>query len=53
MALHAGEPDVMKGIGLLATSAMNGSEIDANTKELMALAIGAANRCDGGIGFHG
>ena len=31
---------------------MKGGAIDAKTKELIALAIGVANRCDGCIGFH-
>ena len=50
--LRAGEPEVMKGFGLLSASAMKGGAIDAKTKELIALAIGVANRCDGCIGFH-
>ena len=50
--LRAGEPEVMKGFGLLSSSAMKGGAIDAKTKELIALAIGVANRCDGCIGFH-
>ena len=52
MDVHAGELDVMKGFGLLSSSAMKGGAIDAKTKELIALAIGVANRCDGCIGFH-
>ena len=50
--LRAGEPEVMKGFGLLSSSAMKGGAIDEKTKELIALAIGVANRCDGCIGFH-
>ena len=50
--LRAGEPEAMKGFGLLSSSAMKGGVIDAKTKELIALAIGVANRCDGCIGFH-
>lgn len=50
--LRVGEPDVMKGFGLLSSSAMKDGAIDAKTKEYMALAIGVANRCDGCIGFH-
>ena len=52
MDLRAGEPEVMKGFGLLSSSAMKGGAIDEKTKELIALAIGVANRCDGCIGFH-
>lgn len=50
--LRAGEPEVMKGFGQLSSSAMKGGAIDEKTKELIALAIGVANRCDGCIGFH-
>ena len=52
MDLRAGEPEVIKGFGLLSSSAMKGGAIDEKTKELIALAIGVANRCDGCIGFH-
>ncbi|UOO88827.1 carboxymuconolactone decarboxylase family protein [Vitreoscilla massiliensis] len=52
MDLRAGEPEVMKGFGQLSSSAMKGGAIDEKTKELIALAIGVANRCDGCIGFH-
>ena len=38
--LRAGEPEAMKGFGLLSSSAMKGGAIDAKTKELIALAIG-------------
>ncbi|MDR2012794.1 MAG: carboxymuconolactone decarboxylase family protein [Rhodanobacter sp.] len=45
-------PDVMQGFGALARSAMAPGALDAKTKELIALAIGVATRCEGCIGFH-
>ncbi len=50
--LRAGQPDVMKGFGALSRAAMAPGALDAKTKELIALAIGVAQRCDGCIGFH-
>lgn len=51
-ALHKGVPGVMKGFSDMAKSAIADGALDARTKELIALAIGVANRCDGCIGFH-
>lgn len=45
-------PDVMQGFGALAKSAMANGVIDEKTKELIALAIAVATRCDDCIGFH-
>lgn len=50
--LRAGAPQVMKGFGDMGKAAMADGTLDAKTKELMALAIGVAARCDGCIGFH-
>lgn len=50
--LRANLPEVMQGFGTLARSSMAAGAIDARTKELIALAIGVATRCDGCIGFH-
>lgn len=50
--LRSGAADVMQGFSLLARNAMAAGAIDAKTKELIALAIGVAARCDGCIGFH-
>ena len=50
--LRAGQTDVMKGFGALSRAAMAAGALDAKTKELIALAIGVAQRCDGCIGFH-
>lgn len=44
--------DTMAGFSALSKAAMTGGEIDALHKELIALAIGVAARCDGCIGFH-
>ena len=45
-------PMVMKAFGELGRHATAGGALDEKTKELMALAIGVAQRCDGCIGFH-
>ncbi|MCW4455749.1 carboxymuconolactone decarboxylase family protein [Flavobacterium sp. MXW15] len=50
--LRAGQPDLMKGFGALGKAAMAPGALDAKTKELIALGIGVAARCDGCIGFH-
>ena len=50
--LRAGQPDTLKGFGALGRAAMTAGALDAKTKELIALAIGVAQRCDGCIGFH-
>ncbi len=45
-------PDVMSGFSALATAATKDGVLDKKTKELIALALGVASRCDGCIGFH-
>lgn len=45
-------PEVMHGFSALAQSATKSQALDRKTKELIALAIGVATRCDGCIGFH-
>jgi len=52
MQLRKGKPGLAKGFGALAAGAMEDSVLDKKTKELIALAIGVATRCDGCIGFH-
>jgi AhpD family alkylhydroperoxidase len=42
----------MQGFSALALSATKSGALDKKTKELIALAIGVATRCDGCIGFH-
>jgi AhpD family alkylhydroperoxidase len=45
-------PDTMQGFSTLARAATRAGALDSKTKELIALAIGVATRCDGCIGFH-
>ena len=50
--LRAGNPDVMKAFSGLAQTALQPKALDTKTKELIALAIGVATRCDDCIAFH-
>jgi AhpD family alkylhydroperoxidase len=50
--LRSEAPEMMKGFGELATAATKDGVLDKKTKELIALALGVASRCDGCIGFH-
>lgn len=52
MQFRKSKPGIAKGFGALAAGAMEESVLDKKTKELIALAIGVATRCDGCIGFH-
>jgi AhpD family alkylhydroperoxidase len=45
-------PDVMKGFSAMATAATADGALDKKVKELVALGIAIATRCDGCIGFH-
>jgi AhpD family alkylhydroperoxidase len=45
-------PETMQGFQALAHAATRPGVLDTKTKELIALAIGVATRCDGCIGFH-
>jgi AhpD family alkylhydroperoxidase len=45
-------PDVMKAFGGIAQAALQPKALDTKTKELIALAIGVATRCDDCIAFH-
>lgn len=45
-------PEVMNGFGSLAKAAGSEGVLDKKTKELIAIALGVAARCDGCIGFH-
>ena len=51
-SLRAGAPEVMKGFSALAQAALKADALDTKTKELIALAISVATRCDGCIAFH-
>ena len=42
----------MQGFSAMAQAATKPGALDRKTKELIALAIGVATRCDGCIGFH-
>ena len=50
--LRKGIPDTMQAFSALAQAATRDGALDKKTKELIALAIGVAARCDGCIGFH-
>jgi AhpD family alkylhydroperoxidase len=45
-------PETMQAFSALAKAATRDGALDKKTKELIALAIGIATRCDGCIGFH-
>jgi len=45
-------PETTQGFSALAKAATSNGALDRKTKELIALAIGIATRCDGCIGFH-
>ena len=45
-------PDVYKGFGELHKAAFTPGELDVKTKELIALAIGVVEGCDGCIASH-
>lgn len=46
-------PDVYKGFGELSSAAFADGDLDRKTKELIALAIGVVEGCDGCIASHG
>lgn len=45
-------PEVLQNFNAMGKAALAPGAIDAKTKELIALAIGVAARCDGCLGFH-
>lgn len=45
-------PDTMKGFSAMAAGATAAGALDEKTKELIAMGIAIALRCDGCIGFH-
>lgn len=45
-------PDVYKGFGALHSAAFTAGELGVRTKELIALAIGVVEGCDGCIASH-
>ena len=50
--VRVGAPDVMKSFSAMATAATGEGALDAKTKELIALGIAVAIRCDGCVAFH-
>jgi AhpD family alkylhydroperoxidase len=50
--LRGGAPEVMKAFSSLAQAAVVAKALDSKTKELIALGIAVAVRCDDCIGFH-
>jgi AhpD family alkylhydroperoxidase len=50
--LRGGAPDVMKAFSGIAQTALAPKALDGKTKELIALGIGIAIRCDDCIAFH-
>ena len=50
--LRAGAPEVMKAFSGLAQAALQPKTLDTKTKELLALGIGVAVRCDDCLAFH-
>jgi AhpD family alkylhydroperoxidase len=50
--LRSSTPEVMKSFNDLGRAATAGGVLDRKTKELIALALSVAARCDPCIGFH-
>ncbi len=50
--VRLGAPDVTKAFSAMAQAATAGGALDTKTKELIALAISVAIRCDGCVAFH-
>jgi AhpD family alkylhydroperoxidase len=50
--LRDGTPEVMKAFASMALAATAPKALDTKTKELIALGISVAMRCDDCIGFH-
>jgi AhpD family alkylhydroperoxidase len=51
-ALGKESPEVMKGVGQLHKASLKAGVLSTGTKELIALAIGIAIRCEGCIALH-
>ncbi len=49
---RADQPDVQAAFHTLGKTATTEGALDTKTKELIALALGVAARCDGCLGFH-
>ncbi len=51
-SLRTSTPEVMKSFSELGRAATASGELDAKTKELIAIALSVAARCDPCISFH-
>ncbi len=51
-SLRSSTPEVMKSFNELGRAATSNGVLDRKTKELIALALSVAARCDPCIGFH-
>lgn len=51
-SLRTSTPDTMKAFNDLGRAALADGALSRKTKELIALALGVAARCDACIGFH-
>jgi AhpD family alkylhydroperoxidase len=51
-SLRTAVPDTMQGFSAMAKSSLKPGVLGALEKELIALAISVASRCDACIGFH-
>ena len=45
-------PEVMQGFNAMAQAASKAGALDAKTKELIAMALSVAARCDPCVGYH-
>ena len=50
--VRSGTPNTMKAFSALAQAALEPKALDGKTKELLALGISVAIRCDGCVAFH-
>jgi AhpD family alkylhydroperoxidase len=50
--LRSGAPEVMKAFSAIAQAATAAKALDSKTKELIALGISVAVRCDDCVAFH-
>jgi AhpD family alkylhydroperoxidase len=50
--LRGAIPDTLGGFSQLTREAMKEGALDKKTKELIAMALGVAARCDGCLAFH-
>ena len=50
--LRKGIPDVLQGFNAMAAAAGKAGALDEKTKELIAMALSVAARCDPCLGYH-